>query len=199
MNKKLFKLAVLGAFASTASVGIATDDLSNALPNAKAGECYAQVLIPAQYRTESSRVVVKEASESVKIIPAKYETTEQRVLVSEAGSELRVIPATFGTASETYQVSPASSRWVMGSVGSSIGADSALVSMARASGAAVDSARAGQCFAEHFEAPTYKTVTERMLISEASETIKLTPAKYCLLYTSPSPRDGLLSRMPSSA
>ena len=26
-----------------------------------------------------------------------------------------------------------------------------------------------------------------------------TPSKYCLLYTSPSPRDGLLSRMPSSA
>ena len=25
------------------------------------------------------------------------------------------------------------------------------------------------------------------------------PAIYCLLYTSPSPRDGLLSRMPSSA
>ena len=25
------------------------------------------------------------------------------------------------------------------------------------------------------------------------------PAKTCLLYTSPSPRDGLLSRMPSSA
>ena len=27
----------------------------------------------------------------------------------------------------------------------------------------------------------------------------LTPSIYCLLYTSPSPRDGLLSRMPSSA
>src|SRR5664279_6563735 len=27
----------------------------------------------------------------------------------------------------------------------------------------------------------------------------LTPANICLLYTSPSPRDGLLSRMPSSA
>lgn len=178
MNKKLFKLAVLGAFASTASVGIAQDDLKNVFPDAKPGECYAKVLIPAEYRTETSRVVVKEASETLKIVPAKYETSEQRVLVSEAGSELRVIPATFGTASESYQVSPASSRWVMGSAGSSIGADSALVAMARASGADVDGARAGQCFSEHFDAPTYKTVTERMLVSEASETIKLTPAKY---------------------
>ena len=29
--------------------------------------------------------------------------------------------------------------------------------------------------------------------------IKFTDARTCLLYTSPSPRDGLLSRMPSSA
>jgi len=178
MNKKLFKLAVLGAFASTAKVGIAMEDIGDVLPNAKPGECYAQVVIPATYRTESSTVVIKEASEQLKIIPAKYETVEQRVLVSEAGSELKVIPATFGTETQSYQVSPASSRWVMGSAGSSIGADPALVSMARAGGANVDSATAGQCFSEHFTGPTYKTVTERMLVSEASEQIKLTPAKY---------------------
>ena len=34
---------------------------------------------------------------------------------------------------------------------------------------------------------------------EAGHSIKLTLRSTCLLYTSPSPRDGLLSRMPSSA
>ena len=34
---------------------------------------------------------------------------------------------------------------------------------------------------------------------KASEEFKNNWTKYCLLYTSPSPRDGLLSRMPSSA
>ena len=35
----------------------------------------------------------------------------------------------------------------------------------------------------------------------ASDLLEKTPERveYCLLYTSPSPRDGLLSRMPSSA
>ena len=32
-----------------------------------------------------------------------------------------------------------------------------------------------------------------------AETVAITKCKNCLLYTSPSPRDGLLSRMPSSA
>ena len=33
----------------------------------------------------------------------------------------------------------------------------------------------------------------------AKNTVVIRPGKFCLLYTSPSPRDGLLSRMPSSA
>jgi len=66
----------------------------------------------------------------------------------------------------------------MGSAGSSIGADNALVNMARASGAGVDGAKPGQCFDEHFAAPSYQTVKERVLVSEGSEQINLTPAKY---------------------
>ena len=49
------------------------------------------------------------------------------------------------------------------------------------------------------------TVLDRMLLRRRLDvrygyTIRQTPSVYvCLLYTSPSPRDGLLSRMPSSA
>ena len=35
--------------------------------------------------------------------------------------------------------------------------------------------------------------------TDLQELFNTTMEKYCLLYTSPSPRDGLLSRMPSSA
>ena len=41
------------------------------------------------------------------------------------------------------------------------------------------------------EMPVLQSIKERFL--------KEKPLKGCLLYTSPSPRDGLLSRMPSSA
>ena len=36
-------------------------------------------------------------------------------------------------------------------------------------------------------------------LSSSMDVLQITWARYCLLYTSPSPRDGLLSRMPSSA
>ena len=178
MSNKLLKSVVLSSIMGAASMGYAMEDLTSALPNAQPGECYAKVVLPPQYRTESSTVVVKEASEQVKIIPARYEWTEQRVLVSEAGSELRAVPATFGTVTETYEVSPASSRWVMNSKSSNVPANAGMLAVAKNSGANIDAAQPGQCFDEHYKPATYKTVSERVLVSEASEQVKLSEAQY---------------------
>ncbi len=176
--KKTLQFVILGAAMGAASPNFAMQDLTEVLPNAKAGECYAKVVIPAKYRTESSTVVVKEASEQIKIIPAKYEWSEQRVLVSEGQSELKVIPATFGTTTETYEVAPAGERWVMSSKNSSVVASSGLLRTAKNGGADLDSAKPGQCFAEHFKPAQYKTVAERVMVTEPSENITLNAAKY---------------------
>ena len=54
-------------------------------PNAKPGECYAKVLIPAVTDKQSERVQVSEEQQVLKrIIPAKYEVQTERVLVKEA-------------------------------------------------------------------------------------------------------------------
>ncbi|MEM9055845.1 MAG: peptidoglycan-binding domain-containing protein [Pseudomonadota bacterium] len=79
-------------------------------PNAEPGRCYARVLIPATYREESERVLVKEASERVEIIPAQYETVTERVLVKEASTRLETIPARYETVEERVLVKAASSR-----------------------------------------------------------------------------------------
>ena len=61
-------------------------------------------------------------------------------------------------------------------------------------------------FAIHYMAedrrgvPTHAQATARALATHADAVLKdAAEAVGCLLYTSPSPRDGLLSRMPSSA
>ena len=45
--------------------------------------------------------------------------------------------------------------------------------------------------------PNQQTFTDKYV--DGAGTVTLSSNSYCLLYTSPSPRDGLLSRMPSSA
>jgi hypothetical protein len=80
-------------------------------PNARSGECYAKVFVPATYRTATERVLVRDASESIEIIPARYEWTEERVLVKDASTELAAVPAEFAAREETYQSAAAHTDW----------------------------------------------------------------------------------------
>lgn len=75
-----------------------TDDPTATLPNAKPGECYAKVIIPAQYKADRVEVVEREASEKIEVIPAKYEWVEEKVLVKEATFKLETVPAAYADA-----------------------------------------------------------------------------------------------------
>ncbi|MEM9469686.1 MAG: hypothetical protein AAF988_05945, partial [Pseudomonadota bacterium] len=54
-------------------------------PNAKPGECYAKVMIPAKMAARQETVQISEEQEVLaRIVPAKYEIQRERVLVKEA-------------------------------------------------------------------------------------------------------------------
>ncbi len=81
-------------------------------PNAKPGECFARVLIPAKYELQKEQILAKEASENVTIIPAKYTTTTKKILVKEAGERLIAVPATYKKVTEKVLVREASERLI---------------------------------------------------------------------------------------
>lgn len=86
-----------------------------ALPsNAQPGKCYARVFEPPTYRTDSERVLVKEASERIEFIPAQYDWVEQQILVTPAYDKPELVPAQFETVTERIMVKPASTRWKKG-------------------------------------------------------------------------------------
>jgi hypothetical protein len=81
-------------------------------PNAKPGECYARVFVPPAYKTETSQVITREASERVEIIPARYEKVTEKVLVREASKKVEVVPEIYEWVEERVMVKPASERMV---------------------------------------------------------------------------------------
>ncbi len=168
-------MCVLGG---AAEIGYATGDMSSAIPDAKPGQCYARVVIPAEYRTDSSTVVVKEASEALKIIPAKFDWVEENRMVSEATTEFKVIPATYATRTETIEVSPAETLWVSGSQYSTAEANPGILALAEAGGANITSAVAGQCYQEFYREPEYSEVTKRVLVAEETESARVVPPRY---------------------
>lgn len=116
-TSKLQKMGVAIAFGLFAT-GVAEsqdaskESLSLYPPDAKPGECYAKVLVPAKYDVVSEKVLKREASEKVTIIPAKYEWVEERVMVKEANEVITVRPASFRWLEERVMVEPATTRLV---------------------------------------------------------------------------------------
>jgi hypothetical protein len=115
MFLKLPRSALLAAGAATlivAGVPALAQEAPLLPPNAKPGECYARVLLPAQYTTETQQALKREASNRVEIIPAQYETVTEQVLVREASKKIEVIPAVYDDVAEQVLVKPASTRLV---------------------------------------------------------------------------------------
>jgi len=82
----------IGTIISPALVHAQEIDETQTLPDAKPGECYAKVITPARFTTETEEVVIQEASERVETVAATYSSSEKRVTVREATTELVVEP-----------------------------------------------------------------------------------------------------------
>ncbi len=152
--------------------------------DAKAGECYARVILPAKKEMIKTQVLVSEATEKLKTIPATYKTVSQTVVVKEASERLVPVPATYKTITEnivtkpaetrlvrvpaTYKtiterimVKPASTKWKAGDGGSTI------TKVDHSTGEVL-------CLVE--EPAVYKTVTKRVVATPATSREEMIPA-----------------------
>lgn len=110
-----------GAKATTASETLVATALALGIPlTAKPGECYAEYVVPAQYKDEEVKVIAKEASETIEIIPAKYEWVEEKVVVQDAATAIEEIPAKYNEVTEKVLEQPAYTTWKTGS-GTAVG------------------------------------------------------------------------------
>jgi hypothetical protein len=151
---------------------------AGALPiNARPGECYAKVVIPAEYKTSEERVLVREASHKIEVIPAKYELTEVRVPTKDASSKLITVPASYKSVTEKVEIEPAHTLWRLGPDAKSKTAGSRTLAAAFAMGLSKD-AKPGQCFSEYFQDAQYKTETVKILKKEGTQEVSIEPPKF---------------------
>ncbi|MFT5724874.1 MAG: hypothetical protein ACI9JN_001997 [Bacteroidia bacterium] len=98
----IFALASTFGLMVKAQVGLPAD--------ATPGKCYAKCYIPDQWKTETERVMIKEASTKKVAIAAKFEARTERVLVKEASTILKVTPARYETRTERIMIKEASKK-----------------------------------------------------------------------------------------
>jgi OmpA-OmpF porin, OOP family len=68
---------------------------------------------PAEYRTVTEKVLIKEASTKLEIVPAVWKTRAIEYEAKENASELRVVNATFRQDSQTIETKASSASWQM--------------------------------------------------------------------------------------
>ena len=153
------------------------EGMRDALPNAKAGQCFAKVLIPGKYETVTEKVMVREASNRIEIIPARYQIVDKKVEVKAASEKIIAVSAVYKKVEEKILMSPEKLVWRKGHSRKSGAAPGSWVASAIAAGIP-GSAEVGQCFVEYQQDAHYKTVQEKVLKREASARIEIIPAQY---------------------
>ena len=137
-------------------------------PNARAGECYAKVMVPAVYKTVDEKVVIADASQKIEVTPARYEWTEVRVPIQPESEKLVAVPAKFETKKEKIEIEAAHTEWRLGPGAKAKAASEQMVTAALALGLP-KIANPGQCFNEFYQPAQFKTETEKLLKKAASE------------------------------
>ena len=159
MKRNITHSAIAALLITGVSASASAADASATLPNARAGECYAKVVIPAVYKNETTELVVKQAAEKIEVIPAKYEWGTQRVLVKEASKKITPVAATYGTETQRVEVAPAVRKYAVTAKYGSPPASPSNIAAATAAGVNLATAKTGQCFHEHFKPAQYKAVS----------------------------------------
>ncbi|NNM00007.1 MAG: hypothetical protein HKO62_04590 [Gammaproteobacteria bacterium] len=153
-------------------------------PNAEPGQCYARVLVPPKFRTESERVLKSAASNRVETLPAEFEWVEERVLVREASEKLELVPAVYETVTERVMVKPASTELVAVPAKYRTETERVLVKPERTywkkgTGPVtkVDEAT-GEILCLVTDPAVYKDVSKQVLVSDATTQEVAVPAEY---------------------
>lgn len=174
-------MSLLGAVSSCLAILPATAQQSDStlmLPDAKPGECYAKVITPARFETRSEEVVIQEASERIETQEAQYKTVKEPVTVKEASQRIEVTPAAFSRETEQVETLALEQTWTNTSGDRNLPASPDAVEQVARSGVDIEAAEVGSCFVEYFTDAQYRTESVRVLVKEATQAIKVVPARF---------------------
>lgn len=179
--KNFASVAVLAVLLPASQAMAASHDRISAtavLPDAKPGECYAQVVVPALWETKTEQLLVKPVSEKVSVTDAVFDTAETSIVEKEAFTKIEVVPAKFREEIEEVEVSKASNVWVTDLGNKGIPASPALLAGAKTNGVSLEGAAVGACYKEYYNPARYEETTKEVLVKEESEEIKIAPAQF---------------------
>lgn len=174
----LLTIAISVAMQAYAEGGQSPVDATNTLPDAKPGECFAKVIVPANYETISKEVTVQPEQEKIEIVAATFDSAEKEIEIVPAYTKLKAVGAKYKKEEEIIETEPARNEWVTSLSRSGIPASPALLVAAKTSGIDIDTATAGECFKEFYTPAQFEQNDKQIEVKQASETIIIKKAEF---------------------
>jgi len=159
-------------------VALNAEEASLTPPDAKPGECYARVVLPATYETVEEQVMIKEPSEEISIVPAEYKIEEEEVEVIPKSKKLTPVPATFDEVTETIEVKPALRTWKTSLKKKALPVSPSILNAVKQAGVNVDGSQPGDCYKEYFTAQKFKITAEDIVIRKDFNETEVLPAEF---------------------
>jgi hypothetical protein len=153
-------------------------DATGTLPAAKPGECYAKVLVPAEFEVRPEEIEVQPEQETTELVQATFDVEDKEVQVRPEYTTLKVISPKYRTEKEEVEVEPARTEWVTRLDRKGIPASPALLVAAKTSGVDIDDVKPGQCFREFYTPAKFEQKDKEVLIKEEAEDYKITEAAF---------------------
>jgi len=173
--------ATLASVDDTPSLGALKGDSlpsGNSLPSGAKNACYARVSVPAIYKTEEVTTEVLPKISRYNISQARFRDSNQKVTIKPAMTSLKPIQPVIEKSREKIEIRSASRDWVRGSLKSKQPLTDGDIADIKQSGLDMSSVKPGTCLYEHFQAATIEKVPQKVLISEATEKLSVTEAKF---------------------
>lgn len=186
-NKRIASVAVLTMAISVAMQSYAEEavtaesspvDATDTLPDAKPGECYAKVIVPAVFEVRPEEVEVNPEQETVEIVPATFDTEETEIEISPAYTQLKVIPTKFKKEEMQVEIEAERNEWVTSLGDRALPASPTLLVAAKSSGIDIDTVTPGQCFREYFTAAQFAEKDKEVEVKEESTNIIVKAAEF---------------------
>lgn len=86
------------------SIVSAQEYLAELPTNPAPNKCYAECIVPDEYKDETVRIMVQPAHEKITIVPSEYKTEYQDFVVRPASKRFIYVPATYTTVVDTLWI-----------------------------------------------------------------------------------------------
>ncbi len=156
------------------------NDYITDIKQAKVGECYKKIILPAKYETKEELIEIEKASKKIIVKNPRFKTISKQIEVSPSYTEIKDIMAQFKTVPKKFPINEKKVYYTIGK-NKQIPLKPEFVKYVKKQGIDLDSLKVGECYIEYAKLQPPKVIKKEFIKKQAYEIIDIEPPKFKII------------------